>query len=153
MKRIGTLYLSSEHFLDEANETIGAPAVGQNMIDIIQNRRNVTARASDLGKLVKVKVKLFFKETFGLDVKLQWDRKAGCTVCPCSPGFKISVPNDQLNKLNVWETLSEKRQNRIVIWGKDENLDVRYAKYDPFKKPQVMIDEEVRQNLIQGAVT
>lgn len=30
-------------------------------------------------------------EAFGIDgVKMRWDRNAGCSMCPCSPGFVVS---------------------------------------------------------------
>jgi hypothetical protein len=40
------------------------------------------------------------------NMKFSWSKKAGCTMCPCSPGFIVEVGyNEKLNGNNVWVTI------------------------------------------------
>lgn len=99
-KRIGTLYLTSKYFLDEANSTMGQPMLSA---EIMQNRRNVTSRLTLAGQGRIADVLHRFKER-GMDVELKWSKNAGCTMCPCSPGFKISMEVEKYSyrKIDVW---------------------------------------------------
>ena len=92
MIRIGSLFLPSEAFQDEANQTIGAPAFSD---EVIGNRRNVTSRLTPAGQIFQQSVIALFKSKYKVDVVLRWNIHCGCTMCPCSPGFNIllkSVP-------------------------------------------------------------
>lgn len=89
MKKIGVLYLSPEHFQSEAAQTIGAPLVGPNLEQIFRNRRAVDGRLTPLGYQMQRATIAYFKANYGIDVVLRWSRKAGCSMCPCSPGFVI----------------------------------------------------------------
>jgi len=83
--RLGTLYLDPEHFVDEANKTVGKALTDAS---IFVNRRSVTARVNEDGEKIKAKVIKFFEDK-GIRVKLRWDKNAGCRMCPCSPGFNV----------------------------------------------------------------
>ena len=124
MRKIGVLYLDGEHFKDDANQTIGKPALTP---DVIGNRRAVSARVNELGILVKSKAKLFFKEKYDFDIDLKWSKKAGCSMCPCSPGFNISIPNNQLEGQHYAKRVSE--DDQINIWGNKGEVQVNYPKY------------------------
>lgn len=90
--RVGSLYLTPKCFEDAANQTIGKPGLSQ---DIFANRRNVTAKLSDFGKEKMKKIKEVIKSRFGITVAFHFDKLCGCTMCPCSPGFKIVVKVDK----------------------------------------------------------
>ncbi len=123
MRKLGQLHLESEHFVDEANKTVGAPAISP---ELIRNRRHVTSRVNELGKTVKTKVIKYFKTTFDLDITLHWSKKAGCSMCPCSPGFIIRADREQL-KDKTGGRLSEDYQ--IRIWGAGAELNITRPKY------------------------
>lgn len=86
--KIGELFLRGECFADEANQTIGAPALSE---EVFLNRRRVTSRLTEEGKAAKKLVIEHFKSEYGLDIKLRWSAYCGCSMCPCSPGFNIIV--------------------------------------------------------------
>jgi hypothetical protein len=83
--KVGVLYLSAEHFVDEANKTVGRVATSTS---VLSNRRSVTARVNEDGEKIKSKVIKFFADK-GIHVKLRWSRYCGCKMCPCSPGFDV----------------------------------------------------------------
>ena len=125
--RIGTLYLSTEHFTDDANQTIGKPSIGPNMGELIQNRRNVTNHVNFEGSVAKLKVAEYFLNTYGIQVKFQWSISAGCTMCPCSPGFKI------IAEVSMQYNSRIREKERFDVWvRKDNTLDVRAPKYGPY---------------------
>ena len=97
-RSIGEVYLGSNSMFsedDEAAKTIGQPALGENALQIIENRRKVKGRLSDKGaeELNKVvdKVKSVFPDA---QVKVTWDRYCGCSMCPCSPGYRIKIDKE-----------------------------------------------------------
>lgn len=112
MKKIAVLSLQSKFFQDEANQTVGAAGVGPNAMKIFQNRRNVTSRLTQEGKNMKQKLVDFFKETYGIDAKLIWSIKAGCSMCPCSPGFNIMTED-----INVKRRWVLRRGDYLYIWA------------------------------------
>lgn len=120
MKKIGVLYLEPEHFLDEANKTIGLPLVGPDLPQIFRNRRQVTNRLNDAGKRMKSEAVHYFKKTFNIDVILRWSIHAGCSMCPCSPGFVILTDNQNTR---YYGRLKDNQE--INIWVKAGRLDVR----------------------------
>ena len=130
-KRIGTFYLSARHFQDEANQTVGKPGVGPNMMEIFQNRRSVTGRLTDLGKQAKKNVVEYFKKTYGVKVKLWWSQKAGCTMCPCSPGFMIMAEIEVGSGIYFPRSSHHNRDNKVTIHMKDgtEVFDIREPKW------------------------
>lgn len=93
-RSIGEVYLDSSMFSsdDEGAQTIGKAAVGPDFMQIIENRRKVKGRLNDFGaeqlKKVVEKVKELYPED---EVKVTWDRYCGCSMCPCSPGYRIKV--------------------------------------------------------------
>lgn len=97
-RSIGEVYLDSSMFSsdDEAAQTIGKAAVGPDAMTIIENRRKVKGRLNDFGaeqlKKVVEKVKGFFPDS---EVKVTWDRYCDCSMCPCSPGYRIKVKTDR----------------------------------------------------------
>lgn len=95
MKRIGSLYLSSEHFKSEENKTIGMPLVGEDFATILNNRRNTNSKLEDSGKEIKNNVAKYLKDKYGINVKFVFDRYCGCSRCPCSPGFKIIIDENK----------------------------------------------------------
>lgn len=72
---------------------------GENMAENFLNRRArpITIYKSYIGPVL---------EALGLPVntKVRWSSKAGCKMCPCSPGFIVTGDR---NHRDVWVTLSD----------------------------------------------
>lgn len=95
MKSIGEIYFDSSFFVDEASKTMGTAAVGPNAVEIIQNRRKVTGRLKIEGQNHLAKIESDLKTVFPNDkIKIVWDRHCGCSMCPCSPGYRIKIDRD-----------------------------------------------------------
>jgi hypothetical protein len=123
---IGELYLAKNGFRDEANQTIGAPLVGQNFEKIFLNRRSVTGKLTDAGKQALVAVAERINKEFGVTVTFGWSTKTGCSMCPCSPGFKIFFDSKHPGRRSTEE-------KRMRIWvDEDGKIDFRFAKYGGF---------------------
>jgi len=115
--RIGGLYLSSDHFADEANKTIGKPALSD---QVIVNRRNVTPKLNPYGEEMRDNVRKIFSEQYDLEVEFSWSKHCGCTTCPCSPGFKIFIRVPANSMLRVRE------ENRVNVWvDNDGKITIR----------------------------
>lgn len=113
--RIGGVFMSAKNYADEANQTIGAPLV-PNLETVLMNRRNVTNRLSKTGLEAKEKIIKFFKKEYGLEVELVWDIHAGCTMCPCSPGYKIMVKFNR--DYERYSRLREQDKFKIFVGGR-----------------------------------
>ena len=119
-RRIAQLYISNTGFADGANQTIGAPGITE---EALINRRFVTSRLNDIGRAQLEKVRLFFKEKYGIDVSFKWNIKCGCSMCPCSPGFDVKV--DTMYHRN----LSDDKHELAKIWfNNDGEMDFREPK-------------------------
>ena len=111
---IGEVYLDSYFFKDEDEgaKTIGQPMIGENAQQIFENRRKVKGLLTPLGKdklnHIVSEIKGIFKTE---DVKAVWDRHCGCSMCPCSPGYRIKVSSESLRS---WYGTS-KNSNRFNI--------------------------------------
>lgn len=130
MKKIGVLYMDGTFFNDEAAKTMGMPAIAG---VVIKNRRAVTGKLTEAGKAWKKKVVAWFMKHYGVEVKLRWSRYAGCSMCPCSPGFKIMVDVNNIFgplKLRQWSSTYKKvrtYENEHNIWINSNNLvDCRF---------------------------
>lgn len=92
MKSIGEIYLDSSFFNDEASKTIGQPIVGEDALKILENRRNAKGRLTAEGQIhlnkILDEIKKIFKNN---EVKAVWDKHCGCSMCPCSPGYRIKI--------------------------------------------------------------
>jgi hypothetical protein len=92
MKSIGEIYFDSSFFNDEASKTMGQPIIGENALEILENRRNVKGRLTTEGQIHLNKILDEIKKIFKNDeVKAVWDRHCGCSMCPCSPGYRIKI--------------------------------------------------------------
>ena len=141
-RSIGEIYLGSEMFSedDEAAKTIGEAAVGQDAVKIIENRRKVKGRLSELGKAelekVVAKVKRLFQDS---EVKAAWDIHCGCSMCPCSPGYRIKVKAQRIHSSSDKSRFNlhivSKEYGKAVEEGREQfSLEGRillasYAKY------------------------
>lgn len=125
-RSIGEIYLGSEMFSDEdeAAKTIGAPAIGPEAISIIENRRKVKGRLSDLGKEELDKVVATVKGFYpGSEVKVTWDRYCGCSMCPCSPGYRIKVKFER--------SFTSNEKNRFNLHVERQNGETKYTFFKP----------------------
>lgn len=141
MNKIGTLFLDAEHYASQANKTVGQPIIGTNMEQLIENRRGANSELTPAGEAILSKVRSYFKANLHVKVYIRWSRYAGCSSCPCSPGFNIMVSNEDF----FLERWNRKGNNRDAcswaIWTKrDGTLDIRDPKSDwPVKKPTTLV--------------
>ena len=120
MKSIGEVYLDPSFFKDEASKTIGQPAMGPDVDLIIQNRRKTKGRLTAEGQIhlnkILDEIKKIFKNN---EIKAMWDRHCGCSMCPCSPGYRIKI-NREVRSLEKY---------RFSLWvGEDGSY--RFARPD-----------------------
>lgn len=142
-RSIGEVYLGSEMFAsdDEGAATIGKAAVGPDAEKIIENRRKVKGRLSELGaehlrKVVEA-VRSVFPES---DVKVSWDRHCGCSMCPCSPGYRIrlrtekSYSSNKTNRFNLHVETGKKGKVKYTFFKPKDSFWVGYEKMDELEK-------------------
>jgi hypothetical protein len=92
MKSIGEIYFDSSFFMDEASKTIGQPLIGENAQEIFENRRKVKGKLNAEGQIYLNKILSDLKEIFNKDeIKVVWDKFCGCSMCPCSPGYRVKI--------------------------------------------------------------
>lgn len=92
MKSIGEIYFDSSFFNDEASKTIGQPIIGENRLEILENRRKAKGRLTAEGQIQLNKILDEIKNIFkNNEIKAMWDRHCGCSMCPCSPGYRIKI--------------------------------------------------------------
>jgi hypothetical protein len=131
MKKIGECYLARNMFLDEANKTIGKPIVGPDMVTLIENRRRVTGRVTDEGKAALRRVADEFFIRYGVEVKLVWSANCGCSMCPCSPGFKVMAEEG----IKTWWGRRDRDNFEVNVYFDDNGwMDFRPARYGEFSK-------------------
>jgi hypothetical protein len=95
MKSIGDVYLDASFFNDKASKTIGKPAAGPDTIKIIKNRREAKGKLTTKGQIQLNKILDEIKRILKTDeVKAVWDKFCGCSMCPCSPGYRIKINRD-----------------------------------------------------------
>ena len=128
--RIAEVYMNAKSFADEANKTIGAPAITE---EVILNRRKVTGRLTEIGEINKQKVIDYFKTNYSIDVKLKWNVKCGCSSCPCSPGFDVMVEETAISSAWIFRGRG-KGCLRVNIWFEDcGDMKVREPKTNYIK--------------------
>lgn len=141
MNKIGTLYLDPKHYASEANQTVGAPIVGPNMEVLIANRRESDSALTPAGEKVLEQVRYHFKANYNVKVYIRWSRFAGCSTCPCSPGFNIMVAKEDFF-LSRFERRGAQRDARMwSIWGQEDGtLDLRVptSDYWPIRTPNTL---------------
>ena len=130
MKSFAELYLSSEFYADEANQSIGKPAITEN---VIIARRNVTRRLTEEGKQHMYKLLAVLSQLYGRKVVAKWDIYCGCT-CPCSPGFRLMYESYTRlradGRVNLWinKDGSVTYRRPADSWMDDEKLKAALAK-------------------------
>ena len=109
---------------DEGAKTIGAAAIGQNALEIISNRRKVKGLLNEKGKSELQKVVDKVQELYpDHKVKAVWDRHCGCSMCPCSPGYRI--------KVNADRRYTSKDENRFNLHINSKDDGTKYKFYRP----------------------
>ena len=119
MKSIGELYFDSSFFTDEESKTIGQPLVGENLETIFKNRRGTKGKLNPIGRKILEEISTKISNVIGSSVKMVWDRHCGCSMCPCSPGYRIKsdIP---------FQSKDETRFNLFV--NKDGTFEYRIPK-------------------------
>lgn len=94
MKTIAKIYMEGKYFTNKANKTIGEASIGPNASQIITNRRLVTSKLTKEGQSkLQEKIKEIENKHNIKILKVKWDKHCGCSMCPCSPGFRIFGDN------------------------------------------------------------
>ena len=91
MKSIGELYFDNLFFKDEESKTIGQPLIGPNIETIINNRRFAKGHLNLIGRSILNNIVDNISRVLGVRVKAVWDKHCGCSMCPCSPGYRIKA--------------------------------------------------------------
>lgn len=132
MKSIGEVYLDPSFFKDEASKTIGQPAMGPDVNLIIQNRRKTKGRLTAEGQIHLNKILDEMKRILKTDeVKAVWNKFCGCSMCPCSPGYRIKI-NREVKSLEKY---------RFSLWvGEDGSYKFARPDYD-FEIGSAKVDE------------
>jgi hypothetical protein len=92
MKSIGEIYFDSSFFTDQGSKTIGEPIIGENAQEIFENRRKAKGILNAEGQIYLKKILSDLKEVFdGDEIKVVWDKFCGCSMCPCSPGYRVKI--------------------------------------------------------------
>ena len=73
---------------------------GETLLDNLCNRRSRPFKAYK--PLVEQQLR-----DVGYTGKIRWDQKAGCKMCPCSPGFVLETQLDWANPVDVHITVVE----------------------------------------------
>lgn len=83
---------------------------GESVIEHLQNRRD---RPYNVYK-TEVLPRLFRLLGLPAATKMNWSRKAGCTMCPCSGGF---IDNNEVVPWDIHVTVTEKYTRTVAING------------------------------------
>jgi hypothetical protein len=91
MKSIGEVYFDSSYFIDEESKTIGQPLIGENIETIFKNRRGAKGKLNEVGRKILEHISQNVSSVIGSSVKMTWDKHCGCSMCPCSPGYRVKT--------------------------------------------------------------
>lgn len=113
-KSIGELYFESTFFKDEESKTIGQPIIGENAMTILSNRRKAKGHLTPEGREVLEGILAKVSNVLGMPVKAVWDKHCGCSMCPCSPGYRIKAVFDK-GSYRGWR-FNSKDETRFNMW-------------------------------------
>lgn len=119
MKSIGEIYFDSSFFRDEESKTIGQPLIGLNIETLVKNRRGAKGHLTPVGREILNRIVSKVSEVLGVKVKSVWDRHCGCSMCPCSPGYRI--------KGDIPFRSTDKTRFNIIV-NKDGSVEYRIPK-------------------------
>lgn len=103
------------------------------------------ARGTEPSKFYKMLVKPVFAEVTGQShyPKFSWSRKAGCTMCPCSPG--MIVDELELQGVDIWITVVKGGEREVAAYREAQASKARKARIQTAdyhrKQYQTKIDE------------
>lgn len=115
---IGNLYPASEMYRDAEAETVGKALINNTATieETIQNRRGLKGNMNMLGLTAIRRVKALVKAKLGIMPDLVFSQKAGCAMCPCSPGYMIKIEvSDEPTKGDGWNTDSKAKKIRNLF--------------------------------------
>lgn len=110
----------------------------QNVLD------SIMARGTEPSSFYKKLAPIVYKELIGHSIdKFSWSRKAGCTMCPCSPG--IIVEGQLMQGIDVWVTVVKGGEREVVAYqeaqkAKRRDYAIKSADYERAKF-QKRVDE------------
>lgn len=151
---IGNLYPASEMYREKEGETAGACAVNSktDVLTTLENRHALRGHMNMMGLDAIRRVKALVRKKLGIEPELVFSQKAGCGMCPCSPGFMIKIAVDNRgydSKASKIRDLFVKYRcrslsyytgeypNRRCVWGvRDTGLGL----FGSVKKGRVKID-------------
>ena len=138
MKSIGELYFDNSFFNDEESKTIGQPLVGSNIETIVKNRRGAKGHLTPQGRSILDHIVDEISRVLGVRVKAVWDKHCGCSMCPCSPGYRIKADitffSRENNRFNMVVTKEGKTQYHIpnasyeLGYLKHQELETTFSK-------------------------
>ena len=85
--RIGNVFFDSEFYTGKGSETTGSPAL---TFEVLSNRRKFRGKLTEDGIKGLDKVMKKLQEKYpNIAFKVRFNKHAGCSMCPCSPGYSI----------------------------------------------------------------
>lgn len=95
MKSIGEIYLDSSCFNNEASKINERIEINNNYSSVTDNSIKPKGRLSEKGEKTLDKIRQKLNEVFkDCHIQFKWDKYCGCSICPCSPGFRIKINKD-----------------------------------------------------------
>ena len=114
MKSMGEIYFDSSFFTDDASKTIGLPAVGPDTLQILTNRRNAKGKLNQQGQSILKNILEKIQSVYeGFEISVSWDKNCGCSLCPCSPGFRVKINRDIKSNQNHRFTINVNEEGKI----------------------------------------
>jgi len=135
MKSIGEIYFDPSFFNDEASKTIGQPIIGENALELIENRRKAKGRLTAEGQIYLNKIIDDLKTVFNKnEIKVVWDRFCGCSMCPCSPGYRVKI-NREIRSLDKYRfSLYINDKGEFTFKGPDYSFEIGIHKVEELEK-------------------
>jgi len=92
---------------------------GSSILENFMDRATGGAGVTSLRDYLRNDVKAWATKEWGDTAKIKWDRHCGCGMCPCSPGWRVTVNTDSRpfygDPIEVWAKADD---NGVVTVGK-----------------------------------
>ena len=134
MKSIGELYFDNSFFNDEESKTIGQPLVGSNIETIVKNRRGAKGHLTPQGRAILDHITESISRVLGVRVKAVWDKHCGCSMCPCSPGYRIKADIAFFSRENNRFNMVVSKEGKVEYHIPKSSYELGYTTHEDLQK-------------------